>query len=80
MYFEEWIIAFSSISIIHPVLLFVIITLCTCSLYWYLTVLPFPARPFYLVAKLESLFGVANYAGLFCAKLFSVIISLKVMI
>ena len=74
MYFEEWIIAFSGILIIHPVLLLVIITVCTCSLYWYLTVLPFPARPYYLVAKQESLFGVANYAGLFCAKLFSVII------
>lgn len=80
MYFEEWIIAFSSILIIHPVLLLVIITICTCPLYWYLTVLPFPARPYYLVAKQGFLFGVANYAGLFCAKLFSVIISLKVMI
>lgn len=74
MYFEEWFIAFSGILIIHLVLLFVIITVCTYPLFWYLTVLPFPARPYYLVAKQESLFGVANYAGLFCAKLFSVII------
>lgn len=80
MYFEEWIIAFSGIPIIHPVFLIVIITMCIFSLYWYLTVLHFPARPFYFVAKQESLFGVANYAGLFCAKLFSVIISLKAMI
>lgn len=64
MYFEEWIIAFSGILIIHSILFLVIITICTCSLYWYLTVLPFPARPFYSVAKLESLFGVANCAGL----------------
>ena len=77
MYFEEWIIAFSGVLIIHTVLLLVIITVCTYSLYWYLTVLPFPARPYYLVAKQESLFGVANYAGLFCAKLFSVKIFLK---
>ena len=64
MHFEEWIIAFSGILIIHPVLHLVIITICNCSLYWYLTVLPFPARPFYFVAKQESLFYVANYAGL----------------
>ena len=79
MYFEEWIIAFSGILIIHPVLLLVIITVCTCSLYWYLTVFPFPARPYYLVANQESLFGVANYAGLFCAKLFSVKFFFKIM-
>lgn len=33
MYFEEWIIAFSSTSIIRIVLFLVIITTCTCSLY-----------------------------------------------
>ena len=64
MYFEEWIIAFSSIFIIHPVLLLVIITICTCSLYWYLTVLPFPTRPFLPSSKTGILFGVANCAGL----------------
>ena len=53
MCFEEWILTFSSTPIIRIVLLLIIITICICSLYWYLTVLPFPARPFLLCSKTE---------------------------
>lgn len=55
MYFEEWIITFSSIQIVHNVLLIAIMTVRTCILYWYLTVLPLPVRPFYLGQNRNSL-------------------------